>query len=51
MMNKNIGNNFDDFLKEENILEETNEAAIKKILAYQIEQAMTTKKISKSDMK
>jgi hypothetical protein len=31
---RNIGSNFDDFLKEENILEETLEAAIKRVLAY-----------------
>jgi antitoxin HicB len=47
---KNIGSNFDDFLKEENILEETHEAAIKRVLAYQIEQAMKAQNISKSDM-
>lgn len=50
MNKKNIGSNFDDFLKEENILEETHEAAIKRVLAYQIEQAMKEQKISKSDM-
>jgi antitoxin HicB len=49
-MKKNIGSNFDDFLKEENILEETHEAAIKRVLAYQIEQAMKAQNISKSDM-
>jgi antitoxin HicB len=49
-MKKNIGSNFDDFLKEEDILEETHEAAIKRVLAYQIEQAMKEKNISKSDM-
>jgi len=39
-MSKNIGSKFDDFLKKEDILEETREAAIKRVLAYQIEQAM-----------
>ena len=39
--NKNIGTNFDDFLKEEDIFEETQEAAIKRVLAYQIKEAMT----------
>jgi antitoxin HicB len=50
MNKKNIGSSFDDFLKEEDILEEIHEAAIKKVLAYQIEQAMKKQKISKSDM-
>jgi antitoxin HicB len=50
MNKKNIGSNFDDFLKEENILEETHEAAIKKVLAHQIKKAMKEQKISKSDM-
>jgi len=49
-MKKNIGSNFDDFLKEEGILEETHEAAIKRTLAFQIEQAMKEQNISKSDM-
>jgi len=49
-MQKNIGSNFDDFLKEEGILEESHEAAIKRVLAYQIEQAMKEQNISKSDM-
>ncbi len=48
--NRNIGSNFDDFLKEEDILEETQEAAIKRVLAYQIEKAMKEKNISKSEM-
>ena len=49
-MKKNIGSNFDDFLKKEDILEETHEAAIKRVLAYQIEKAMKEKNISKSNM-
>jgi len=49
-MNKNIGSNFDDFLKEEEILDEAQEAAIKKVLAYQIEQAMKEHNITKTDM-
>lgn len=48
--NRNIGSNFDDFLKEEDILEETQEAAIKRVLAYQIKQAMKEHNITKTDM-
>ena len=49
-MKKNIGSSFDDFLKEENILEETQEAAIKRVLAYQIKKAMKENNITKTDM-
>ena len=31
MKNKNIGSNFDDFLKEEDIFEEVNDIAIKRV--------------------
>jgi len=48
--NRNIGSNFDDFLKEEDIFEETQEAAIKRVLAYQIKQAMKEQNITKSVM-
>jgi antitoxin HicB len=49
-MKKNIGTNFDDFLRKEGILEEAHEAAIKRVIAYQIEKAMKEQNISKSDM-
>ncbi len=48
--NKHIGSSFDDFLKKEGILEETQAAAVKKVLAYQIIRAMREKKISKVKM-
>ena len=47
MKNKHIGSNFDDFLKEENLLEETQAAAIKRVIAYQIRKIMKEKQISK----
>ena len=50
MNKRNIGSNFDDFLKEEGILEITDEAAIKRVLAYQVEKAMKEQKITKSEM-
>jgi antitoxin HicB len=37
-LNNNLGSNFDDFLKEEGLLEEVNKKAIKRILYYQKEQ-------------
>lgn len=48
--NKHVGSSFDDFLKEEGILEETQAAAAKKVLAYQIMKAMKEKNISKVEM-
>lgn len=48
--NPAIGSLFDDFLKEEGTYEETQAAAIKRVLARQIERAMKEQKISKADM-
>ncbi|MBI5842872.1 MAG: XRE family transcriptional regulator [Chloroflexi bacterium] len=50
MKNKNIGGNFDDFLREENIYEEVNAAAIKRVVAYQIAQEMKRRKLTKTEM-
>ena len=50
MTNKHIGSSFDDFLKDEGIHEEAAAHAIKRVLAWQIEQAMTEQGISKSEM-
>ena len=43
MKDKNVGSNFDDFLKEEGILEEVQETAIKRVLAHQLQKAMKEK--------
>ncbi len=48
--NKNIGSNFDDFLKDEGILEEAQAAAAKRVIAFQIEEAMKKEKITKKEM-
>ncbi len=48
--NKHIGSSFDDFLQEEGILEETQAAAAKKIIAFQIKKIMKEKNISKTSM-
>ena len=50
MTNKHIGSTFDDFLEEEGIREEVEIVAIKRVLAYELEQAMTQQKIKKVDM-
>lgn len=45
-----IGSSFEDFLKEEGVLEETNAIAVKRVLAWQLEQAMEKEQISKRAM-
>lgn len=50
MKNKHIGSDFDDFLKEENLLEETQAAAIKRVIAFRIQQIMEHKHITKTEM-
>jgi hypothetical protein len=39
-MNKHIGSKFDDFLQEENLLEEATDIAAKKIFVFQLEKEM-----------
>ncbi len=48
--NKYIGSSFDNFLQEEGILEETQAAAVKKVIAFQIRKIMKEKNISKTKM-
>jgi len=38
MKGKNIGNNFDDFLREENLLDVAEATAVKRVTAFQIAQ-------------
>ena len=45
-----IGSNFDDFLKEEGLYEQTTAAALKKVLAMQIEEGMKTQQLTKTAM-
>ena len=47
---KNLGGSFNDFLEEEGILQECTETAIKRVLAWQIEQEMKKNNLSKSAM-
>lgn len=44
------GSDFDDFLREEGILDEVNEAARKRIVAFQIEQEMLARKLTKMSL-
>lgn len=48
--NKHIGSNFDEYLKDEDILEESQAAAAKRVIAFQIEEAMKKRKITKKEM-
>jgi predicted XRE-type DNA-binding protein len=50
MKRANKGSSFDDWLKEEGIYEEVSAAAIKRVLARQIEHAMKEKCLSKSEV-
>jgi len=48
--NQYIGSSLDDFLAEENLYEQANETAIKRVLVWQIEQLMKEQALSKAAM-
>jgi len=50
MMNKHIGSDFDEYLQEQGLLAEANATAMKRVLAYQLQQAMQHRKLSKTAM-
>ena len=50
MSKKNMGSSIDDFLKKENIFEESQAQAVKEVVAWQLAEAMRKKKISKNRM-
>lgn len=50
MKRKNIGSTVDSWLREEGIYEEVSAAAIKRVLARQVEAAMKEKHFSKAEM-
>jgi hypothetical protein len=50
MTNPHIGSAFDDFLKDEGIYEEVTAAAIKRVIAWQLEQSRVAQGISKSEL-
>ena len=49
-MKKNLGSSFDSWLREEGMYEEATSAAIKRVLARQVEAAMKEKNFSKAEM-
>lgn len=48
--NKHTGSDFDDFLKEEGILEEVEAAAIKRVIAYELKLEMEKHNIKLTEM-
>jgi DNA-binding Xre family transcriptional regulator len=48
--NCHLGSAFDDFLEQEEILNEVTEVALKRVLAWQVEQAMKERGLTKSKM-
>lgn len=49
-MNPYIGSDFDDFLAEDGIQEDVTAAALKRVLAYQLEQAMIKHGVNQTEM-
>ena len=47
---KHVGSDFDDFLREEGLLEEAEAVAAKRVLAFQISEAMKELELSKAAM-
>jgi predicted XRE-type DNA-binding protein len=50
MMNTSIGSSFDDFLQSEGLLEEATAVAVKRVIAWQIEQEMKDQNLTKTVM-
>ncbi len=50
MAKKNIGSSFDDFLKEEAMLEEVTAVALKRVIAWQIAEAMKAQQLTKTEL-
>jgi antitoxin HicB len=48
--NPHIGSSLDDFLKEEGIFEDSTNYAVKRVLAWQVENAMREQGITKAEM-
>ncbi len=50
MSHPNVGSRFDDFLAEHAILEEATAVAVKRVIAWQIEQEMSAQNLTKTAM-
>jgi len=49
-MSKHIGSNFDDFLDQEGVLAEAESIAVKRVIAFQLEELMEEQKLTKSQL-
>ena len=50
MKKKHIGSSFDDFLKQESIFDQSSAVAVKRVIAWQIEQEMIKQNLTKTVM-
>ena len=50
MGKKNLGSNFDDFLKEESLLESSTAIALKRVIAWQIDPEMKAQNLTKTEL-
>ncbi len=50
MSRRNIGSNFDTFLEDEGLLEESTATAVKRVIAYQLAEKMIEDKLTKAEM-
>ena len=50
MNKKRIGSNFDEFLRDEQLLDDVETTAIKRVIAFQIVQEMKRRKLTKMEM-
>ena len=50
MGKRNVGSNFDDFLKEDDLLEEATAVAIKRVIAHQLSMLMKEQGLTKAEM-
>jgi len=49
-MSKHIGSKFDEFLEEEGILAETEAVAVKRVIAFQLNELMKEQKLTKTQL-
>jgi len=50
MSRRNIGSDFDTFLEDEGLLEESTATAVKRVIAYQLAEKMAEVKLTKAEM-
>ena len=50
MKKKHLGSNFDDYLREEQLLEAAEGTAVKRVIAFQIAQEMKRRRLTKTEM-